>query len=121
VRTWRRVFIPPGSFQTIEKGISRPNAQRSEQRQQGRRCEPKIDFEGICGGCSFSSLPGPFVGCHSLFNGIKPAARKTAHRFAESGYIFECNLTFTNNPNILGFFLFQYGSCDKSRTEKMRV
>jgi hypothetical protein len=45
--------MPPGSlFQSIERDI-RPKAQRSEQRQQGRRFEPKSDYEAICGGCSF--------------------------------------------------------------------
>jgi hypothetical protein len=44
--------------------------------------------------------------CHSLFNGIKPAARKTAHRFAESGhkrgYVFGPELFLLNNPKLLG-------------------
>jgi hypothetical protein len=51
----------------------------------------------------------------------QPSRQKPAHRFAESGYIFELCFIFTNNPSILGFFLFQYGSCYKSRTGKMRV
>jgi hypothetical protein len=55
----------------------------------------------------------------------QPSRQKPAHRFAESGYesgyIFELCFIFANNPSILGFFLFQYGSCYKSRTGKMRV
>jgi hypothetical protein len=51
--------------------------------------------------------------------------QKPAHRFAESGhksgYIFEVDFNFENIPSILGFFAFQYDSCNKSRTEKMRV
>jgi hypothetical protein len=61
----------------------------------------------------FSSLPGPFVGCHSLFYGVQPAARNLL-RFAESGYesgyIFELCFIFVNNPSILGFFEFQCAS-----------
>jgi hypothetical protein len=54
----------------------------------------------------------------SLFYGVQPAARKTAHRFAESGYksgyVFEIDCIFVNNPSILGFFMFQYASCYKN-------
>jgi hypothetical protein len=47
-----------------------------------------------------------------------PTSRqKPAHRFAESGhengYIFELFFVFANNPSILGFFAFQYASCDR--------
>ena len=55
----------------------------------------------------------------------QPSRQKPAHRFAqsghESGYIFGLGFIFTNNPSILGFFMPQFGSCYKSRTEKMRV
>ena len=59
----------------------------------------------------------------SLFYGVQPVARKTAHRFAESGYksgyVFEIDCIFVNNPSILGFFMFQYASCYKRRTAKI--
>ena len=40
-----------------------------------------------------------------------PTSRqKPAHRFAESGYIFELGFIFSNNPSILDLFAFQYDS-----------
>ena len=44
-----------------------------------------------------------------------PTSRqKSAHRFAESGYesgyVFDVDFNFANNPSILGFFAFQYDS-----------
>ena len=55
----------------------------------------------------------------------QPSRQKPAHRFAqsghESGYIFELGFVFSNNPSILGFFVPQFDSCNKSRMRKMRV
>jgi hypothetical protein len=53
----------------------------------------------------------------------QPSRQKPAHRFAESGYesgyIFELGFIFANNPSILGFFAFQYGSCYRRQTAKI--
>jgi hypothetical protein len=57
------------------------------------------------------------------FQRCPTSRQKTAHRFAESGhesgYIFELCFAFSSNPSILGFFAFQYDSCDRRQTAKI--
>jgi hypothetical protein len=49
----------------------------------------------------FSSLPGPFVGCHSLFNGVQPAARNLLTDLQKAGIKAGIFLSFVLSSPII--------------------